>query len=126
MKTKQNQGKTHKQQTSKKRQEKLAKTQQKRPSTETSRLYSYFGPGGTCKTVFFQTLCTVCSFQYSGVFAAFLLVFLGVFCLFAACVFFIGFAWFSLFLLFFIFFLFSYVPSEQPVYPPETLLKKKR
>ena len=49
---------------------------------------------------------TVCSFQYSGVFAGFLLVFLGVFCLFAACVFFLGFAWFSLFLLFFAIFSF--------------------
>ena len=38
MKTKQNQGKTHKQQTKKIHQEKLAKTQQKHPSTETSRV----------------------------------------------------------------------------------------
>ena len=59
---------------------------------------------------------TVCSFQYSGVLGTFLLVFPGVFSLFAACVFLLGFAWFSLFLLFFIFFaIFSYVPSEQPV-----------
>ena len=47
---------------------------------------------------------TVCSFQYSGVFATFLLVVLSVFCLFAACVFLLGFAWFSLFLLFFVIF----------------------
>ena len=47
---------------------------------------------------------TVCSFQYSGVFAALLLVFLRVFLLFAACVFLFGFVWFSLFLLFFLFF----------------------
>ena len=56
---------------------------------------------------------TVCSFQYSDVFAAFLLVFLGVFCLCAACVFFVGFVWFSLSLLFFV--IFSCVPGEQPV-----------
>ena len=44
------------------------------------------------------------SFQYSGVFAALLLVFLGVFSLFAACVFLLGFAWFCLvFLIFDIF-----------------------
>ncbi len=40
IKPKQNQAKTHKQHTSKKRCEKLAKTTQKDPSTETSRLYS--------------------------------------------------------------------------------------
>ena len=45
-------------------------------------------------------LYTVCSFQYSGVFAGFLLVFLSVFCLFAACLLLVcfclvllGFAW---------------------------------
>ena len=64
----------------------------------------------------FEGLYTVCSFQYSGVFAAFLLVFLSVFCLFAAFAFFLGFASFSYVLLFFLSFtIFSYVPSEQPV-----------
>ena len=46
-------------------------------------------------------LRTVYSFQFPGVFAAFLVVFLGGILLFAACVFLLGFAWFSLFLLFF-------------------------
>ena len=54
-----------------------------------------------------KTLPTVHSFQYSGVFAAFLLVVLGVFSLFAACVFSLGFAFFC------------YVPSECTVNPPK-------
>ena len=45
---------------------------------------------------------TVHSFQYSGVFAAFLLVFLGAFFLFTACVFLLVFVCFSLFLLVFV------------------------
>ena len=49
------------------------------------------------------------SFQYIGVFAAFLLVFLGAFCLFAACVFLLGFCYFSL-----LFRMVSYAPSEIP------------
>ena len=50
--------------------------------------------------------CTVHSFQYSGVLGTFLLVFPGVFSLFAAYVFLFGFVWFSLFFLFFA--IFSY------------------
>ena len=42
-------------------------------------------------------ILTICSFQYSGVFAAFLLVFLGVFGLFAACLFLCVFAVFAIF-----------------------------
>ena len=54
----------------------------------------------------------MCSFQYSGVFVACLIVFV-FFCLFAAFVFLSGFVWFYLFLIFVA--TFSYVPSEQPV-----------
>ena len=54
--------------------------------------------------------------QYPGVFAAFLLVFLGVFLLFAACAFFLFFLGFPCFCYFSLFFaIFPYVPSEQPV-----------
>ena len=58
---------------------------------------------------------TVCSFQNSGVFATCLIVVLGVFCLFAACVFCLvsfGFPCFCWLLLFVV--ILSYVPSEQP------------
>ena len=57
---------------------------------------------------------TVCSFQYSGVFATFLKVFLTFCSLFAACVFCLVLLGFMFFLLLFSV-IFSYVPSEQPV-----------
>ena len=55
---------------------------------------------------FVEALGTVHSFQYSGVLGTFLLVFPGVFSLFAAYVFLLGFVWFSEFFLFFA--IFSY------------------